>query len=470
MSGSRADLASSIADLLEAVLERRPRISDLEPMSGGASRETWSFSAIDSGSERRLILRCDPPGRPSEPGAMALEARLMRRAAEAGLRVPAVVADDPDGAVLGSAGLVMQRVEGETLARRIQRDQAYTAARSVLVAECAEFLAGLHALDPSSVEGLVLLDPLEHYRQRWRDLDDVSPTFELAFRWLDAHRPAPRSPAIVHGDFRLGNLIVDGDGLAAVLDWELAHAGDPLEDLAWLCTKAWRFRQPLAVAGIGDTGVLLAAYAAAGGAPVDADGFHWWLVFSALKWGVICCWQAAAHLTGAQRSVELAAIGRRAAEQEWDLIELLDPQACTSALADADSGHYDQPVVDDPGVYGRPTAGELLVAVREFVNGDVLAATGDDRRLQFHGRVAGNVLAIVERQLQLTAGQSVRHRRLFDDLGAGGVCELAQQIRAGEWDERGERLRPALAALARDKLAIAEPRHLALPIETGGLP
>jgi aminoglycoside phosphotransferase (APT) family kinase protein len=460
------DLAAAIADVLEARSGVRPTVSSLVPVAGGASRETWAFDAEIEGSTRRMILRRDPPGRPGEPGAMALEARLLDAAGAHALPVPEVLAYD-DGMQLGTAGLVMSRVEGETVARRIQRDAEYALARARLVGQCADFLARLHAIDPATIDGLPSIDPLERYRQRWRELDGVNATFELAFRWLDAHLPAPHPTTIVHGDFRLGNLIVDGAGLAAVLDWELAHAGDPVEDLAWLCVKAWRFRQPQPVAGLGRVEQLLDAYSAAGGAAVDAETFRWWLVFSTLKWGVICEWQAAAHLTGAHRSVELAAIGRRTAEQEWDLLELLDPQACVSALAEAESGGFDEPAADDAEPYGHPTARELLTAVREHITGEVMTGTAHDRPLQFRSRVAANAVSIVERQLQLGPGQAIRHRRLFDHLGVAGVGELARQIRVGGWDARGEQLRPVLATLARDKLAIAEPRHLTIPLATG---
>ena len=152
------------------------------------------------------------------------------------------------------------------------------------------------------------------------------PAFELALRWLDARVPAPASaPRFVHGDFRNGNFIVGPDGIRAVLDWELAHLGDPIEDLGWLCVKSWRFgANDKLVGGFGDVPDLLGAYEQAGGGAVDEATLRFWVVLGTVKWGVICVGQAFAHLTGAIRSVELATLGRRVAEMEWDVLDLLD--------------------------------------------------------------------------------------------------------------------------------------------------
>jgi aminoglycoside phosphotransferase (APT) family kinase protein len=395
-------------------------ITDLQRLSGGASRETWSFGAAG----RSLILRRDPPGRPGLPGSMKLEADAMRACHQAGLRVPAIVLDD-DGATLGTAGLVMSAVPGETLARRILRDDEFAHARGVLVGQLGEFLAGLHAIDPAEVPGAAEVDELARYWTSYGVVPDRSPTFEKAQAWLEANRPPRTATTLVHGDLRMGNVIVDGDGLAAVIDWELVHVGDPVEDLAWLCVKAWRFGAPLEVGGVGTVDQLIAAYEGAGGRPVDRAAFHWWLVQKTLQWGIGCMGQAWAHLSGAVRSHELAAIGRRAAEQEWDLIELLAPEAWAAARA------APPPTVrpDEADGFGRPTARELLEAVRGYLTEDVMPGTSG--RLSFHARVAANMLAIVER-------------------------ELAQETPAHTGDDWG-----SLAMAVRDKLAVANPRHLA---------
>jgi aminoglycoside phosphotransferase (APT) family kinase protein len=149
------------------------------------------------------------------------------------------------------------------------------------------------------------------------------PTLELALRWLRNHQPELHDPAVVHGDFRVGNLIVGTDGVRSVLDWELAHVGDPAEDLGWLCVRSWRFGGPGQVGGIGDLDALLTGYSDAGGRHITEDDVRYWEIFGNVRWAVICIVQAFAHLNGDHRSVELAAIGRRVCEVEHDLMELL---------------------------------------------------------------------------------------------------------------------------------------------------
>ncbi len=418
-----------VAELLGAalgpVLGAPVEIASLQRLSGGASRETWAFEA----GGRELVLRRDPPGRPSPYASMRAEAEAMRACRARGLRVPEVLFDD-DGDALGTPGLVMGRVAGESVARKVLRDDEFAAARKVLLGQIARFMAGLHAIDPAEVPGAPDGDELARYRAAYEMVDDHSPTFEKAFEWLEAHRPERARTTLVHGDLRMGNVIVDEDGLAAVIDWEFIHRGDPIEDLAWFCVKAWRFGSPLGAGGLGHVEEVLAEYEAAAGHEVDREAFHWWLVQKTLMWGVICMGQAWAHLAGVVRSHELAAIGRRVAEQEWDLVGLLAPEAQMAAAQEP----VPEPLPDEPGIHGRPTARELLASVRDFLAEDVMPATSG--RLSFHARVAANVLGIVERELAQPP------------MGPAG----------DDW--------ASLARVVRAKLAVASPRY-AVPDRDG---
>ncbi len=456
MPAPSTDLRDRLARLLHA------EIHGLQRLSGGASRETWSFDAhAPDGTTQQLILRRDPPGLPlpiGRTGGMPLEAVLFETATRAGVPVPTIRASgDADDDVLETGFLVMDRVEGETIARKILRDKPYAHARSVLIGQLGEAAALLHAVAPESVPGLVEVQPLQKYREVLDLLGHHSPTFELAFRWLEAHRPTAIDPVIVHGDFRLGNVIVQPNGLAAVLDWELAHLGDPAEDLGWLSVRAWRFGSPHEVAGIGSIEDLLRAYHLANGHPkVDAARVHWWIVAGTLMWGVMCVTQANAHTSGALQSVELAAIGRRIAEQEHDLLNLMGApparpikvDAITPTVTASDSG-------DDVGF---PSSRHLLHAVRGYLERDVMTAT--DGRVAFHARVAQNVLAIVEREIALRPELEAAQRNTATQLGYEGEASLAAAIKNGQLDTRQHEVLAALRNVVDVRVAIANPKHV----------
>jgi aminoglycoside phosphotransferase (APT) family kinase protein len=320
--------AQRLRDSLPAVLGPAlgpVTVDNLRVLTGGASRSTWAFDAVGTDRRRPLILRIGPPDDLHAP--MELEARVQLAAAAAGAPVPHILVADNSAAALANPYLICEEVKGETIVRRIAR-QLDDAGRERLLGQCAQALAAIHRADAEDTE-LRPQDQLGQWRDRLDTMGDTTATFEWAFRWLDAHRPAPSPLGLVHGDYRMGNLIVDGSELAAVLDWELVHIGEAYEDLAWFCIRAWRFGAPArrGAGGLGSVESFLVAYEQAGGAAVDRETFHWWLILATLRWGVICRYQAERHLSGQTCSVELATIGRRVCETEWDLLTLLDGAA-----------------------------------------------------------------------------------------------------------------------------------------------
>ena len=438
------DLAERLARLMGS------RIEGLQRLSGGASRETWAFDAIAAdGGRQALILRRDPPGA-VRVGGMPLEARMFRAAAAVGVPVPTLHhSGGADESLLGTGFLVMDRLAGETIARKILRDPEFAHARTVTVGQMGAALARLHAVPVDSIEGLEPSDAMTKYRTTLDESGFQSPTFELAFRWLVANRPTSRPTTVVHGDFRLGNVIIGPDGLVAVLDWELAHLGDPMADFGWLCARVWSFGGPGPVAGMGTYQQLFDAYEAAGGAKVDPEVVRWWVTLSTLMWGVMCVMQATAHTSGAIRSVELAAIGRRVAEQEHDLLDLLGVASVVPPAVPPAPTAYD--------LRGFPSSRLLLEALREYLERDVMAATGG--RVQFHGRVAANVVSIIDRELALGPELVRAHTEGIAAFGVSDEAGLAAAIRSGALDDRLGEVGTFARRIVSTRLAIANPKY-----------
>ena len=306
-----AELAPRLARVLEKALGADVTIENLRALTGGASRTTWAFEAVIGAQRRSLILRTGPPD--DVHASMELEARAQAAAAAAGAPVPRILVADNSPAALGNPFLICNEISGETIVRRIHRqlDNADGAAgRAGLLSQCAQALAAIHRADIGRVQdpSLTSEDQLVEWRERLDVMGDTTATFEWVFRWLSARRPPPAPAVLVHGDFRMGNL------------------GAAYEDLAWFCIRAWRFGAPasLGAGGLGSIEDFLGAYQEASGTTVDRVAFNWWLVLATLRWGIICRYQAERHLTGQARSVELAAIGRRVCETEWDLLDLLE--------------------------------------------------------------------------------------------------------------------------------------------------
>lgn len=302
-------------------------IQNLRRLSGGASQETWAFS-LDDG--RPLILRRKPAGATSTTGnanPLATEAALIRAATAQGAPVPEVLYVSDPGTDIGEA-YVMAAVEGETLGKRIAQGEAFAAVRPQLARQCGEALARIHKIP---LEGLPPLarssaqDELAKYEEVYRNLGARRPILEAAFRYLKERAPALDRPVMLHGDFRNGNIMFHPEtGVAAVLDWELVHIGDPAEDMGWLCTASWRFGGGKPVGGFGDYQDLLDGYVAAGGEPIPLERVLYWQMLGSLKWGVMCEGMYASYANGSDTSVERPMIGRRTSECEIDLIALLE--------------------------------------------------------------------------------------------------------------------------------------------------
>src|SRR3984957_10681869 len=302
-------------------------------LSGGASQETWSFDIVHPGGNIGAILRRAPQGygaAPARAAGLNAEANLMQLAHDAGLPSPRVLHVLQPQDDLGT-GFIMERVEGETIPRKILRDEQFAQARPKLARQLGGVLAGIHGLALSQLPELrrmTAAKEIAELERDYRSFDWPRPVFELALRWLRDRDPgSSEQVTLVHGDFRHGNLIIGPDGLRAVLDWELAHTGDPMEDLGWICVNSWRFGEiDKPVGGFGSREELFAGYEKAGHR-VDPGRVMFWEVMGTLRWGVMCCGMMRRFRSGPEHSVERAMIGRRASEPKIDLLRLLAPRA-----------------------------------------------------------------------------------------------------------------------------------------------
>ncbi|MGW4479349.1 phosphotransferase family protein [Rhodococcus triatomae] len=458
MSTETAPTADALRDALErrirAVLGDAVTVSEPTRLTGGASRETWALTVTDPSTGRRdLILRRDPPGF-EDPQRMAVEAESFTEALRAGVPVPELV-DHSTGhgraaAALGSSYLVMDRLPGEALPQRLLRDDRYASVRSALPYELGRVLARIHRMDADAVPGLAGGDQVEQLFAMYRETGIRLPVLEIAFRWLRTHRPQTERDTVVHGDFRNGNILVDDSGIRAVLDWELVHRGDPMEDLGWLCVKTWRFGSPLPVGGFGERADLFRGYEDECGIAPDPESVRWWELYGTLRWAVMCGHQANRGLVdGEDNALELLAIGRRVAECEKDLLDLLG------------LGHDDAPVpgpepstADD--LFGRPSATELLGVVREFVRRN---AAGGDPQAAYLSRVAANVLGVAAREAALGPELRTRHRKALEAAGFDSETTLAKALRAGTVSADDPAVAHAVRQAAAARLAVANPRY-----------
>jgi aminoglycoside phosphotransferase (APT) family kinase protein len=435
-------------------------ITDLHQLAGGASREIWSLRAGTAQTQRRLVLCLDPPTTP-RGRSMTREAALLDAAARAGVPV-AIMRGRGDGSdAMGSPYLLMDHVDGETIPRRLLRDDEFAGARAGMAAELGRVLARIHAIPLAELPPLDSGDPLEQLRATHDEFEEPRPALELVFRWLAEHRPPARPAGLVHGDFRNGNLMVGPEGLRAVLDWELAHLGNPVQDLGWLCVKAWRFGAPAPVGGFGDRAPLLDGYAEVAGWRPTEDELRWWEVFGTVHWAVICRQQAQRHLGGTERSVEMAVLGRRICESEHDALlalGLAEPVTVPDPLNDVPDSQT------QASLHDRPTVDELLAATAGFLSEDVVGgADGADPRLRFHARVAANALAIARRELRVGPAQAAAHAARLAALGCADDRALVASIRSGALDERWDDVIDTVRALMVAKLTVANPRYLAQP-------
>lgn len=464
----------SIEQKLRVVLARRVAgfgsLGTVSRLSGGASQETYRIECVVDGVEKVFAMRRAVDGEVTKPAlgmpGLAVEAELMRAAKLAGVREPEIVhvLKPEDG--LGP-GFIMEWIAGESLGARIVKSPDLAEIRPRLARECGRVLARIHSIDVEAAglaESLEVV-PTEAFVQRvwqtYQDCETPQPMIDYTARWLLDHLPPEGEHRLVHNDFRNGNLIVTPEGIAAVLDWELAHIGDPVRDLGWICTNSWRFgRSDLPVGGFGRIEDLLDGYTEESGVRVDTEHLHFWIVFGSFWWAANCLKMVDHWRHGPDRSVERPAVSRRSSECQADCVNLLIPGPVELVKAASPMSSSDAPRVD-----------ELTASVRDFLRKD---ARGElEGRNKFLALVASNSLDIVLRELTLgpahLSGEHARLKTFFREDGA--LLDLRWQLVHGLRDGSISLDAPGLAAHLRttvmNQLAIDQPKYSALQTALG---
>ncbi len=466
-AGFEKQLASVIATKLEG------KLLTCEQLSGGASQETYCLTVELNKVEAKFALRRAPPGRDQNentgrPGISG-EISLIRAAFTARVPVPEIILELNAEDDLGE-GFIMRWLDGDTLGSRIVRADHLAEIRPELAYQCGQALARIHGVDLHATRLDTLLQqvsPEESVNAMWetyKALSTPQPMIDYTAQWLRQNLPDDSRMALVHSDFRNGNLMIDTQGVRAVLDWELAHIGDPMRDLGWICTNSWRFgNTDLAVGGFGERQDLYRGYEDECGIHIDEHHVKFWEVFGSFWWAIACLGMADSYRNAAEKSVERPGIARRTSECQIDCVNLLIPGQVIMEQSGNQRSNSELPRVD-----------ELVGSVGEFLRDTIMQETSG--RTRFMARVAANSLDIAQRDL-ISGPQSraTEKKRLLSLPGLTNTIDndmdaeldtlrwkLVEIIRSGEIAMDHPALVTHLRTTVANQLAIDQPRYSGL--------
>ncbi|MBD3649077.1 MAG: phosphotransferase family protein [Pseudomonadales bacterium] len=461
MAEDRAAFEEKLDKVLSENFSDYRRLVSADRLSGGASQETYRLVIETSSGESVMAMRRAAGGihvepAPGHPG-LQTEALLMQSARAAGVPEPEVyyVLEPKDD--LGD-GFIMEWLEGEALGARIVRSDEFADIRPKLARECGRILGRIHSIDLAETgldQKLAMMSPeafVDETWERYKALNVAQPMIDYAGQWLKKHMPKDFEPALVHNDFRNGNFMLSPEGIVAVLDWELAHIGDPMRDLGWICTNSWRFGGDQPVGGFGTYEDLFAGYEEETGRKVDPDHVKFWEVFGSFWWAVGCLGMAEHYRNGPDKTVERPAVGRRSSECQIDCVNLLIPGPVSLLQEESASS-----------ILNMPRADELVTSVRDFLRNDVMEATSG--RLNFMARVASNSLDIVLREMALGHArfidESERLQAFYksDEDLESLRWRLVRELRDGSQPLDDEQLKEYLRNTVVNQIAVDQPRY-----------
>lgn len=340
------ELKDNLTAYLQNRLESATQITNFQSLSGGggACQDNYSFDLnVDKGQwkgDHNLVLRTDKGGSLYASISKEDEFGVTNLAYQNKVNTPKPYWMEKDVQFTGNPFFIMQRIEGKANGRYIIKDPKLKMAREKLVDELAQNLARIHSITPDQCKDQRLQSVLYKGNQtalsytfqslnalvyELDQLPDPHPAMELILNWTLNHIPDEQELTLVHGDFRTGNFMVSETGLEGILDWEFAHWGDPYEDIAWLCLQDWRFgKNNLEAGGFATRSSFYKAYEKYSKFPIDAEKVRFWEVVGNLRWAIGSAGQAQRHLSGKAKGIELAAIGRRSCEMEYEAMRLIE--------------------------------------------------------------------------------------------------------------------------------------------------
>jgi len=458
----KADKGHPVKDGLHRFCHRKfsAQPENIHRLTGGANMEIWSFDCAGNG----FILRRYPDGNvisfETESLTLNDEAEIIRLVQAHGVKAPQIdgILEPEDGLDIG---FVMERMPGEAKPHILFKNAQFAPALEKFVEEAAQELARIHAIDLADINVILprqtAKESVNALRETLNKFDAELPIYHYALRWLEQNTPPETTPVLLHGDFRMGNLLLEKTGIAAVIDWELAHIGDPAEDLAWLCTPSWRFgRYDNPVAGIGQIEDLLSAYERAGGRSIEPERLRFWLVYSILRWGMMTLAMTEMWRQGLDKSLERALIGTRASEVEVDLLLLLEEHAQT-----------DQPLAYEYEIFscdlpkGEIQMSELAGATTDWIKSELIPK--ETGRAQFNARIGAKTLSIIGRLAEFGPGFAKQREQRLSDIGFGNK-ELCEALYAGSVDLTTKGVLDHLRLSTIERLSIYQPRYAGLAI------
>ncbi|MEM9358064.1 MAG: phosphotransferase family protein [Pseudomonadota bacterium] len=329
------NLTALEAFLADALSASQVAVGGATLLGGGAIQENWRLDVDVADGPRAgsqtWVMRTDAAAVLSLSLDRASEYAVLQAAHSAGARAAEPIARCEDRDVVGAPFLVQGFAEGTAQARKIVRDPDLATWGGALAGDLAQQLARVHGVRPSSANISALPVPIGNPAQqevaKFRGALDGSPeprpALEYVLCWLNENAPFFKGElALIHGDFRTGNYLVDGGRLTAILDWEFSHWGDPDEDIGWFCANCWRFGNAhLPAGGIATYSEFISAYEQAAERKLDPLKLRYWEIMAAAKWATIAHLQGDRYRKSGELSVELALTGMMVTELELEAFD-----------------------------------------------------------------------------------------------------------------------------------------------------